>query len=702
MTEKVPYPTDQETLDAEYSPSRLVESLQDYLDEYAARSAQTPAEVLENAKLSLKYGPHERQFLDFYPAKSGPMGRQEPRPIIIFIHGGFWSALDGTQFRFPAFCLNEAGVHYTALTYRLAPHATITEIVDDARTAVRWLIGKSSSLDIDPDHIILVGHSAGAHLAAMVMTDESAPQLSGVVLLSGVYDLGPVQKSYVNADAKMSEAEARALSPNLQRPKTQCPVHLYVGDIETDEFKRQSELLYEAWKPYCSEMTLQVAGATDHFDILFALQIPGSNLFLRLLECAGRRKRTFDRKSFEEMDRLDQNNCHRTKFHLPDGVIYLDGNSLGALPKAAPARVAKVVEEEWGNGLIRSWGEADWYSKPLVLGDRIGNLIGAASGQTVVTDSISVNLFKLVCSALEMRPGRRTLITEENNFPSDIYVLQGIERFWPGVDLKLVGRDGSLEDLLDDTVAAVVITGVDFKTGASHDMASVTSQVQGSGALMIWDLAHSAGALPVKLDEIGADMAVGCTYKYLNAGPGAPAFLYVAERHHEEAQNPISGWFGHKDPFAFCTDYEPSDNIRQFLAGTPPIVSLAALECSLDVWESVNLTSLRAKSMKMSDLFIEMIEALDPEYGFELASPRRADKRGSQVSFRHPDGLAIMRALIARGVIGDFRAPDILRFGFTPLTLSFVEVWQALQILDDIMKNETWREVSGARGQEVT
>lgn len=702
MKENVPYPTDQETLDSEYSPSQMVESLDDYLEEYAACSEPPSPGAFKNARFELKYGPHDRQFLDFFPAQSNGLGAQTRKPLVVFIHGGFWSALDGTLFRFPATYVNDADVHYAALTYRLAPEVTITDIVEDVRTAIRWLSEHAQDLGIDPDGIALVGHSAGAHLAAMVIADENAPQLAGALLISGVYDLEPMQKSYVNIDAKMSEAEAKALSPNLLAPKARCPVHICVGDVEPEEFKRQSQLMYDAWQPYCQDMTLQVMGGKNHFDILYGLMLPGSSLLLRAIESAVGRKCVTDHDAMRSYDEADMFARERAMFQMPEDVIYLDGNSLGALPKAAPARVAQVVEKEWGEGLIRSWGDADWYGKPLELGDRIGRLVGAASGQTAVTDSISVNLFKLVCSALEMRPGRRTLITEENNFPSDIYVLQGIERFWPGVDLKLVGRDGTLDELLDDTVAAVVITGVDFKTGANHNMSKVTEQVQAAGALMIWDLAHSAGAVQVDLDGIGADMAVGCTYKYLNAGPGAPAFLYVAERHHAAAQNPISGWFGHKDPFAFSTDYEPADNIRQFLAGTPPIVSLAALEASLDIWEGVHMPSLRAKSMRMGDLFIELVEALDPAYGFKLASPRRADTRGSQVSFRHPDGLAIMRALIERGVIGDFRAPDILRFGFTPLTLSYTEVWQAVQILEDIMKNETWRTVQQDRGHGVT
>jgi len=407
-------------------------------------------------------------------------------------------------------------------------------------------------------------------------------------------------------------------------------------------------------------------------------------------------------KTVKELDAADPLAWTRGEFILPEGIIYLDGNSLGALPKAAPARVTEMVEKEWGEGLIRSWSDADWFGKPVELGNRIGTLIGAASGQTVVTDSISVNLYKLVCAALEMQAGRRRLITDVGNFPSDIYVLQGIERFWPGVEVKLIGRDGSLKDLLDVDTAAVLLTGVDFKTGEMHDMRSVTKQVQSAGALMIWDLAHSAGAVPVDLDGLGADMAVGCTYKYLNAGPGAPAFLYVAERHHSKARSPISGWFGHKDPFAFAVDYEPANDIRQFLAGTPPIVSFGPLEASLDIWERVSMVDARAKSIAMGDLFIGLMSGLDPLYGFQLVSPRDATLRGSQVSYRHENGLAIMRTLIEEGVIGDFRAPDILRFGFTPLTLSFEDVWRAVKTLDSVMQSGNWQQADAGRGSGVT
>lgn len=698
------YPADQDALDREYSPSRLVDNMQRYLDDYSACSIHLPGDVTARAQLGLAYGPHERHTLDYFPYRPRSFSEYvgERAPLVVFIHGGFWAALDGSRFRFPATELNSETINYASLTYRLVPGVSVTEIVADVRRAVRWLVDNAGELGFDPERIVLVGHSAGAHLAAMTMTDKDAPKFAGAIFLSGVFDLEPVRRSYVNDNAKMDAAEAKANSPALLAPEVACPVHIYVGDNETSEFKRQSRLLFDAWRQKVPACTFSVLGNRNHFNIVFDLTLPSARLFKRVTALARAEGNAVALATMKAFDKADPLARHRAKFQLPDGVIYLDGNSLGALPKAAPARVADIVEKEWGDGLIRSWDDAGWYNKPVELGDRIGGLIGAAPGQTIVADSISVNLFKLVCAALKMQPGRTRLITDADNFPSDIYVLQGIERLLPGVEVKLIGRDGSLDQLLDDSVAAVLLTGVDFKTGALHDMKQVTGQVQASGALMIWDLAHSAGALPVDLDSVGADMAVGCTYKYLNAGPGAPAFLYVAERLHAAARNPISGWFGHKDPFAFEGDYVPADDIRQFLVGTPPIVAYGGLEASLDIWEDVSMADLRTKSMAMGDLFIELMEALDPSYGFTLVSARDASKRGSQVSFRHSNGLAVMRALIEKGVIGDFRAPDILRFGFTPLMLGYEDIWQAVTILDDIMKSGSWRELSGDRGAAVT
>lgn len=404
----------------------------------------------------------------------------------------------------------------------------------------------------------------------------------------------------------------------------------------------------------------------------------------------------------KDLDAADPLAWTRGEFLLPDGVIYLDGNSLGALPKKAAARVEQIVRKEWGQGLVSSWGSADWLSKPTEVGNRVGKLLGAAKGQTIVSDSISVNLFKLVCAALQMRPGRRTLVSEVSNFPSDLYVLQGLARLWPDVTVKLIGRDGTFDELVGEDTAAVILTQVDFRTGAMHNMKSVTKQVQSVGALMLWDLAHSAGAVPVDLDGCNADMAVGCTYKYLNAGPGAPGFLYLAKRHQQEARTPIAGWFGHKDPFAFDIDYEPADDIRQFLAGTPPIVSYGALEASLDIWERVDMAAVRRKSVALADFFLQLVDELDPAFGFSVASPRDSAVRGSQVSITHPNGLAIMRCLIEKAVIGDFRAPDILRFGFTPLTLGYEDVWQSVAVLAGIMKSGDWQYAAAERGPGAT
>lgn len=402
------------------------------------------------------------------------------------------------------------------------------------------------------------------------------------------------------------------------------------------------------------------------------------------------------------LDAKDPLAAFRGDHVLPDDRIYLDGNSLGAQPKGTKARLLKVIDEEWGGDLIGGWSSAGWYDMPRTLGDRVGRLIGAAPGQTVVTDSISVNLFKLVCAALELQDGRRELVSEAGNFPSDLYIIQGIARVFPDVTIRLIGRDGSFDDLVGDRTAAVILTGVDFRTGERKDMAAITKAAQAAGAMMVWDLAHSAGAFPVALDGCGADFAVGCTYKYLNAGPGAPAFLYVAERHQHCARTPISGWFGHKDPFAFDPDFVPAEDIGQFLCGTPPILGMAALDASLDIWDQADLDQVRAKSVALTELFIRLVDNLDPDYGLSVVSPREADRRGSQVSLRHESGLAIMRALIARGVVGDFRAPDILRFGFTPLTLSYAEVGRAVEILDDIMRTGAWTAMAADRGAGVT
>ncbi|GGW23482.1 kynureninase [Gemmobacter lanyuensis] len=378
----------------------------------------------------------------------------------------------------------------------------------------------------------------------------------------------------------------------------------------------------------------------------------------------------------------------RSLFDLPEGVIYLDGNSLGPLPRATAARVARTVTEEWGQMLITGWNKAGWMEMPRAIGDRIGRLIGAEKGTVVMGDTLSIKVYQALASALEMRPGRKVILSDTGNFPSDLYMAQGLCRtLGPEYELRTVAPEAVME-ALDETVAVMMVTEVDYRTGRRHDMAALTARAHAVGALAIWDLAHSAGALPVEVAAGGADFAVGCTYKYLNSGPGGPAFIYVAPRHAEVARPALSGWLGHAAPFAFDMEYRPGAGIERMRVGTPPILQLAALEASLDIWDQVEMSEIRAASLALTDRFIAGVEAACPD--LELATPRDHANRGSQVSFRHPEGYAIMQALIARGVIGDFRAPDILRFGFTPLFIGPEDVDAAVVILADVMANRLW------------
>lgn len=390
------------------------------------------------------------------------------------------------------------------------------------------------------------------------------------------------------------------------------------------------------------------------------------------------------------------------EFVQPKDTIYLDGNSLGMLPKGALPQMRRTLEDEWGQGLIRSWVDTDWYRRVSLLGDRIGRLIGAAGGQTIVVDTTSLNLFKVLVAALRLAPGRKRIVSEASNFPTDLYMVHGVRELFPGTELVLAGRDGTLDELVDANTACVLLTQVDFRTGARHDMAAVTRRVQAQGALMIWDLAHSAGAFPVELDACKVDFAVGCTYKYLNAGPGAPAFVYCAERHQRHALQPLTGWMSHADPFEFGIDYRPAEGMQRFLCGTQPVIASVPLAASLDIWEKTDLHAVRRKSVALCERFIEWVEWFAADHGLVLASPRDAGARGSQVSFRHAHGFAIMRALIAQGVVGDFRAPDILRFGFTPLTLSYEQVLDAAIAFERIMASSAWRSYSNARTGGVT
>jgi kynureninase len=375
---------------------------------------------------------------------------------------------------------------------------------------------------------------------------------------------------------------------------------------------------------------------------------------------------------------------------------------LGALPKSIPDRLEQAIRHEWGDGLVRSWNTAGWYDMPRRLGDKLARLIGAQPGEVVVADSTSVNLFKVLAAALKLNPGRRMIVSEPDNFPTDLYMAQGLIDLLGGQhELKLVRAEALMEAINDET-AAVMLTHVNYRTGYMHDMAAITAHAHERGALMIWDLAHSAGAMPVDLSAANADFAIGCGYKYLNGGPGAPAFVYVAQRHQAGFSQPLSGWMGHAQPFEFDWKYRPAEGIARYLCGTQPVLSMIALECAVDLMLTANLAEIREKSLRMADLFIRLVEERCAGHGLELVTPREPEKRGSQVCLRHPEGYPIMQALIARGVIGDFRAPDILRFGFTPLYLRYVDMWDAVDILADILNTHAWDQPAFKRRAKVT
>ncbi|TVS01999.1 MAG: kynureninase [Rhodobacteraceae bacterium] len=378
----------------------------------------------------------------------------------------------------------------------------------------------------------------------------------------------------------------------------------------------------------------------------------------------------------------------RAMFDLPEGVIYLDGNSLGPLPRGVAERVASAITDEWGQLLITGWNKAGWMDLPARVGDRVGRLIGAIPGTVTMGDTLSIKVYQALASALELRPDRRVILSDTGNFPSDLYMADGLCRtLGPDYALKTVAPE-EVGGAIDESVAVLMITEVDYRTGRKHDMARLIAKAHAAGALVVWDLAHSAGAIPVDVTGADTDFAVGCSYKYLNSGPGGPAFIYVAPRLAEAARPALSGWLGHEAPFAFDLDYRPGRGVERMRVGTPPILQLAALDAALDVWEGVDMQDLRARSLELQARFIALVEEGCPD--LPLASPRDPVIRGSQVSFRHEHGYAIIQALIAEGVIGDFRAPDILRFGFTPLYLSPEDVERAAQILCAIMSERRW------------
>lgn len=410
----------------------------------------------------------------------------------------------------------------------------------------------------------------------------------------------------------------------------------------------------------------------------------------------------WSRAALEALDRDDPLCSFRDRFQLREGLIYLDGNSLGALPRQTLARLQETAAQEWGEGLITSWLGAEWITAPRRVGDQIARLIGAEPGEVIVADSTSINLFKALTAALSLRPERSVILSETGNFPTDFYMMQGISAFSGGrVQTEAVAGEAVLDRLSED-VAVLLLTQVHYKTGAVRDMAEVTRRAHEAGALVVWDLSHSAGAIPVDLGGAGADFAVGCGYKFLNGGPGAPAYIFAARRHQAAAMPVLSGWMGHAAPFAFEDGYRAADGIERFLCGTPPILAMAALECGVDLMAEADMALIRTKSLQLGRVFMDLMDEHCAGYGFTLVSPREDARRGSHVSYAHPNGYGMMQALKERGVIGDFRDPDVLRFGITPLYLRHVDMLDAVLTIREVCEMRAWDDPRWAVRAAVT
>ena len=402
------------------------------------------------------------------------------------------------------------------------------------------------------------------------------------------------------------------------------------------------------------------------------------------------------REACVHADAADALASFRERFSLPQGIIYLDGNSLGALPKAAGERARDVIDREWGTDLIASWNTNDWFDLPVRIGAKLAKLLGGETGACVATDTTSINVFKALGAALEIQrerhPERRVIVSERENFPTDLYMVEGMIEFLDrGYELRLIDDSLAAEQAIGDDTAVVLLTQVNYRSGRQWNVNELTALAHERGALIIWDLCHSAGAVPIALDEARADFAVGCTYKYLNGGPGSPAFIWVAERHVSRARQPLSGWWGHKSPFEMAVSFEPVDGARRFLTGTQPIISLATMEVGLDIALEVDEQALREKSLALTSLFIELVESRIAGDALTLITPREASERGSHVSFVHAEGFSVMKALIARGVIGDYREPGVLRFGVTPLYLGYADIWDAVEALRLVLETEEWK-----------
>jgi kynureninase len=416
---------------------------------------------------------------------------------------------------------------------------------------------------------------------------------------------------------------------------------------------------------------------------------------------------TKTRQDLEALDRADELRGFRGQFELPPDVIYLDGNSLGALPRRTRERIAGVVERGWGRDLIQSWNGADWISLPQRTGDKIAQLIGADKGEVVAADSTSINLFKALSVALSANPERRVVVSEKTNFPTDLYVLEGVIA-QPGRNLELVlvdGTDEAVETVLAERgpeIAVVLLTHIHYCTARMYDMRRITSAAHAQGAVVVWDLSHSAGIVPVDLSACDADFAVGCGYKHLNGGPGAPGFIYVARRFQDRFTQPISGWMGDARPFEFRADYKPAAGISRYLSGTPPVIAMAGLEASVELILEAPMEAIRKKSIAICDLFIELVDRYCADAGLELVSPRQSTWRGSHLSYRHADSYPVMQALIRSGVVGDCRPPDLMRFGFAPLYLRYVDIWDAVMRMAEILRTRAWDRAEFHSRQAVT
>ena len=399
------------------------------------------------------------------------------------------------------------------------------------------------------------------------------------------------------------------------------------------------------------------------------------------------------REDFTSLDKIDPLAKVRDEFSLPQNLIYFDGNSLGPLPKCTIHTLETMIQKEWGNGLIGSWNKENWINMPRELGNKIAPLVGAKLGEVIVVDSTSVNLFKVLTSALLLNKNRRVIVSEAENFPSDLYILEGVNKMFGESYVRHLIEEGDYEidKYIDTSTAVVMLSHVNYKTGLISDIKRITSIAHEKGALVIWDLSHSVGVMPLYLHDCGVDFAVGCTYKHLNGGPGAPGFLYVHKSLIEKVSQPLTGWMGHIQPFEFVVNYQPANDICKYICGTPPIIAYKAIESGLTVFEQVSMNVVREKSIQLSEMFIQLMQQECIKFGFELFSPRNAEQRGSQVSFTHGNGFSIMQTLISHNVVGDFRQPNILRFGFSPLYMRFEDVWDAVICLREIMQTKEWQ-----------